>query len=96
MHRFGLVFTLLTFACAGDDDSAERAPNPPCEQLREHVISLRLATVHGNDREVHRGPMRDALGADFIRYCEEHYSSSELQCALAAADTAAAMACAVH
>lgn len=64
-----------------------------CEQLRDHMIDLRLASATaGVDVKAHRSAMKEALGERFVESCEQ-LSASELECSLHARDLASASAC---
>ena len=80
--------------CSGDDDTVVQRVRP-CEQLRDHLVDLRVEGVRGKPDEVaqHRAAMRQALGDDFVASCERQMASTEVDCASKAADLAAVTAC---
>jgi hypothetical protein len=87
--RFAVVCLLLSCGSAAEEASR-------CEQLLDHLVSLRVAEVHpasGVDRESHRRALTQALGADFLTSCSSSLSESQIACALGASDTSAAAAC---
>jgi len=91
--RMNLVALALIASCGGDDDVAVR--QSPCEQLREHLVDLQLATGSNIDREAHRANLRQSLGRDFLATCAT-LSDAEVACALDAPDTSSATACATR
>ena len=72
MKRFIAVCIVITaLGCGGDEREAPRGPDvAACEQLREHVIDVRVGGLH-EDREAHRVALRRALGADFLAGCAD-------------------------
>lgn len=91
MIKLLFVAMALVVACEGDE-AEEPSRLSPCEQLREHMIDLRLADAMRVDKDAHREALRGALGASFIVGCEK-LSDESLACALAAPDSASAAAC---
>lgn len=87
-----ILLVLVAIAACGDDQ-AEAPQLSRCEQFREHVIDLRLATATNVDADAHREVMRNALGPSFLDECAR-MPEDELECALAAGDAATAVACA--
>lgn len=85
----GLASLLL--ACASGEDAPATVPRRDCEQLREHLVELRLAGVT-TDREQHRRALEHSLGDDFLASCQA-LPRAHVQCARAAADTSALAAC---
>jgi hypothetical protein len=86
-----LVSLLLVASCAASGDS--RASRQQCEQLRDHLIDVKLAAATGVDKAGHREAMRSALGADYVARCAEAVTDGELECALKASDDDALQAC---
>lgn len=84
-----LGFVLLT-ACG--DDQAEEKQLTRCEQLREHVIDVRLADAVQVDKDAHREVLRQSLGTEFLGGCEK-LSKEVVDCGLAAADSSTLAAC---
>ena len=92
---------LVTAACSSSPSAPSRHD---CEQLRDHTIEVRLATVTsgssdpsgnpGVDIAAHRAAMKQALGDSFVTSCLQTMTSSQLECALGAKDTETAVACA--
>ena len=81
--------------CNGDDEAEVDQVVRPCEQLRDHLVDLRVDSASGKPDEVaqHRAAMRHALGDDFVASCERQMAASEIACASKAADFAAVTAC---
>jgi hypothetical protein len=88
---------ILAVACSGgSDDSETEAVASPCEQLRAHLADLQLADVSPAtevDLAAHRSAMISALGEGFLASCARDFSESQVECAIAATDSAAAAAC---
>lgn len=80
----------MAYGCGGGDPPELVASQ--CEQLRDHVVELRLSTASGIDVAAHRKALHDALGADFLQGCSK-MSDSQVKCALASRDSAAAVSC---
>jgi len=84
---------LLVLICVGGcgTEDADEAPPPMtrCEQLREHLVDLRLAGVVSIDREAHRAAQLAAMGSDFLASCARLPDAS-ITCALEAPDGATA------
>jgi hypothetical protein len=95
MNRAGrvMVAVLLVFGACASRDEDGRAPTKKCEQLRDHLVDLRLADAAGVDREAHRKVMRQAMGDEFIASCTSSLSSAQVKCALAAGDLKSAESC---
>ncbi len=91
--RMQSLLLVLLMACAGNDDAPPVTSQSPCEQVRDHMIELRLASADKIDRAAHREVMRKALGDDFVASCREKMTDTEVQCALQARDSLSAMAC---
>jgi len=94
MVRGALIVTLLLSCADNSDNGAAEARR--CEQLRDHLVEIRLADVHiatGVDREAHRVAMKTALGGEFVASCTSKLTESQVNCALRATDTAGAAAC---
>ncbi len=89
-----LLFTLA--ACSADDASEEERVGSPCEQLRDHLVDLRVRDATGTPDELaqHRAAMMRALGDDFVVSCEDNLGPTQIACATAATDLAAVTACA--
>lgn len=83
-------------ACGADEipDDEERAATP-CEELRDHLVDLRVGSATGTADELaqHRAAMRRALGDDFVQSCEDNLGPTQIACSTAAADLAAVSAC---
>ena len=88
-----LAVTASIAGCSGDDDAVQTVR--PCEQLRDHLVDLRVEGVRGKPDEVaqHRAAMRQALGDNFVASCERQMAATEIDCASKAADFAAVTAC---
>ena len=87
----------LVVGCTSHDE-VERTK---CERLRDHVVDLRLEQNAGAkdslgqpiDLAPHRAALKQALGGEFVASCEKTLTPKQLECALAAKDSAAASAC---
>lgn len=92
--RCWLVVVMVAGCSADDADDVDRAKQS-CEELRDHLIDLRLRTAHGDPKvvETHRAAMKKALGDDFVGSCQQRMTPSQIQCATSAGDFAAASAC---
>lgn len=85
---------LLGCGDAGNDEARARAN---CEQLRERVVDLRMASVAA-DREQHRAAIRHALDLSsdspgFVARCVETMSAAQVACGIGARDAEALAAC---
>ncbi|MGE0400904.1 MAG: hypothetical protein AB7T06_29605 [Kofleriaceae bacterium] len=87
-----ILLVLIIVAACGDNQDVSPRELTRCEQLREHLIDLRLATATNVDQDAHREVMRGALGTSFLDECAG-MPEAERECALASTDTAAAAAC---
>ncbi|MFN0252062.1 MAG: hypothetical protein ACKV2T_34620 [Kofleriaceae bacterium] len=86
-----LLVMMMLVGCSGDEeDGVPRAT--PCENLREHLIDLRLATATNVDHKAHREVMQASLGSDFLASCAK-LDEAVVTCALAAPDSQRAAAC---
>jgi predicted protein tyrosine phosphatase len=90
--RHILLVLLLVASCDGERD-IESTELTRCEQLRDHLIDLRLADAVHVDKAAHREAMRTALGDDFAASCSK-LRDDVIDCALGASDSTAAAACA--
>ena len=87
----------LGLGCASHDE-VDRAK---CERFRDHMIDLRLEQNSGAkdslgqpiDLAPHRAALKQALGDGFLASCEKTLTPKQLECALAAKDSAAASSC---
>jgi len=87
-----LLLTTLLVACNGDDGDVTPV-RAPCEQLREHLIDLRLADVSPKiDKAAHREALRGAFGETFFSTCSQ-MSEDGRACALSATTLSDATAC---
>src|SRR5689334_3687666 len=96
MHRCTAIAILLAIGCASHGSDDDKPLHRQCEQLRDHVIDLRLASAgsdSGLNLEAHRTALRQAIGKEFTSSCETRMSREQIKCALAASDSAAANAC---
>lgn len=91
--RMQFLLVVLLVACGGGAEAPAEVSQSPCEQVREHMIDLRLASAAKIDREAHREAMRRALGEDFLTSCRETMTDSEIRCVLEARDSLATVAC---
>jgi hypothetical protein len=88
-----VLLGLALLAACGDDESEQMARTTPCEELREHLIDLRLAEASPKvDKEAHRVAMRGAFGDAFLSSCS-HMSDENRSCALSATTLGDAMGC---
>ena len=84
-----------TAACGGAEPESEVRARQ-CEQVREHLVDLRLETASGlTPQEVkqHRSALRASLDDGFLARCAETLTESQLSCIVDAKDAAAASAC---
>lgn len=79
--------------CEGDPDEDPARRVSPCEQLRDHLIDLRLADAMHVDKDAHREALRMAMGSDFLEGCSK-LSDDAISCVLEAHDSTTASACA--
>jgi hypothetical protein len=90
----GLTVWACACALAGCAEPASKTQQ--CEQLRDHLVELRLDAARGLSepaRAQHRQALVASLGPDFVTTCADRTSEDELRCALAAATTQVASAC---
>jgi hypothetical protein len=87
-----ILSVLIIVAACGEEQDVVQAEPTRCEQLREHLIDIRLSTAPKADRDGHRDAMRNALGSGFLAECGQ-MSSRELDCAIEATDFNDAAAC---
>jgi len=72
-----------------------------CEEFRDHLIELRLASVASPknpeqqpvDLAAHRAAMKQAFGEEFLGSCERTLKPKQIKCALAATESASATSC---
>ncbi|MFN0246895.1 MAG: hypothetical protein ACKV2T_08295 [Kofleriaceae bacterium] len=85
----------LMVGCSGDagDEDEPRPRLTPCEQLRDHLIDLRLADAVNVDKKAHRESLRTAMGANFVESCSK-LGDDAIRCAMQANDSTTAAACA--
>lgn len=62
-----MCVALLCIGCATSSEP-EKQGTAACQQLREHVIDLRVAEIH-QDQEAHRTAIRQALGDNYLASC---------------------------
>jgi hypothetical protein len=93
MKRWILVACVLS-SCGAEEDEME-ARTQQCEQVRDHLVDLRLAISHnlGKDLEQHRAAMKQAIGDQFIASCTKTLSAGQASCVLDAKDSQAAAEC---
>src|SRR5688500_11197569 len=65
--RWAWLLLAAAAACDGADEGTA-ASRRDCEQLRDHVVELRLTTVTA-DRDHHAAALRAALGESFVSTC---------------------------
>lgn len=88
------MLLLVLSACADGNQPPEASR---CAKLKDHLVDLQVMDIHvatGVDREAHRRALAGALGEDFTKNCTSTLTESQVDCALAASDAAAASACA--
>ena len=90
-----LVLLALLASCGGDDDEDAVARKTPCEQMRDHLIDLRLADAKHVDQAAHRDPMKQAMGSDLLASCAT-LGNSQINYVIDAADLTSASACATR
>ena len=84
-------------ACTHSDEVDRHA----CEQLRDHVVDLRITAVKGTDPnggppidfEPHRAALKQALGEGYLETCLKTFTVKQLRCALDSSAEAAETAC---
>lgn len=92
VHLLTLVIVSTWFSLTACSSDSEAISRKDCERLREHLIDVRMQSVTA-DQDQHRVALRSALDESFITSCVESNGSTYLQCALAAADSDALLAC---
>jgi hypothetical protein len=86
----GVLVALLACSSGSESDAVSRQD---CERLRAHLVELRMQSVTA-DHDQHRIAIRSSLDDSFISSCVENNAASALQCAMAAKDSDALLACA--
>jgi len=84
----GLACSSVVIGCASEQDAAPA----PCERLRQHMVTLQTSNVPPPDRPAHRDALTASLGERFLDSCQR-LPSSQVRCALAAADSASLASC---
>jgi len=81
-------------ACAGDDHSSNESTVAQCEQLREHMLDVRLksAPLTPTMAERHRENLRVSSSAS-IAWCTSHLTASQTACAMQAQNAVALESC---
>jgi hypothetical protein len=90
-----LAFVLLFMCgCSGEEsgEASDQAPLTRCEQMRAHLVDLRLAGVVSIDKEAHREAHIAAMGSGFLAACDK-LPEQAVTCALEASDSASVVAC---
>jgi hypothetical protein len=72
-------------------DPPEQVSRRDCEELREHMVVLRVGDESAN-RDAHRAAIRSSL-EPFVDICVQTTTPAQLRCALAAADLGALATC---
>ncbi len=90
-----ILAVLILVAACGDDQDIETPELSRCEQLRDHLIDLRLADTARVDKDAHRVAMRNALGKSFLDECAR-LPEREIDCAFEATDSSTVAACSSH
>lgn len=85
------VFALASASC-GSGDETEAATARQCEQLREHLVELRLQGAN-IDVAAHRAAIKQSLGENFVDTCTAQMTRDQVRCALAASDAPDALEC---
>jgi hypothetical protein len=90
-HRLlGLAgICLALISCSADPP--ERLSRRECEELRDHMVALRIGGESAN-RDAHRAAIRSSL-EPFVETCVETITPEQQRCALAAADLDALAIC---
>lgn len=83
MSRMACV-ALLCIGCAAGSSEPEKQGTKACEQLREHVIDVRVSEIQ-QDREAHREALRQALGRSYVTTCLEE-PRERFECEMKATD----------
>jgi hypothetical protein len=91
-----LFLLMLLIGCSGDDETEVERQVPPCAELRDHLIELRMAGISGTpaQRAETRAMMERSLGTEFATSCESKLSTTQVACAIGATTLNAASACA--
>ncbi|MGE0402089.1 MAG: hypothetical protein AB7T06_35640 [Kofleriaceae bacterium] len=90
-----ILLVLLIVAACGDDQDLAIQERTRCEQLRDHLVDLRLADSASTEKDAHREAMRNALGSNFLDDCAR-MPARDIDCAFAATDVNAAASCSSH
>lgn len=93
-----IALALNVVGCGSSSDESDDAKpsQRACEQMREHLLDVRLATVSGLDAaalKAQRESLRNSLGADFVSACQQKMTRKMVQCALGASDGEALAHC---
>ena len=96
MGRSALLCVLVLAACSHE----RRVTRQRCEQLRDHLVDLRLQQVGPNrpghppiDLTAHRRALQRALGEGFLTRCQQQIALAKLDCEFDAKDATTANAC---
>jgi len=88
----GIVMLQGGMLGCGSETSSAADPRKQCGQLREQLVGIQMQNVTA-DHEQHRAAFRAALGDRFLANCVDEMPADERDCALAAKDAAALVAC---
>ncbi len=88
----------LMASCGGGEgeDGDQLAARSPCEQIRDHLVELRLAASHGlspDQLAQHRTALEQAMGPSFLETCAANVNERQAACVAAAIDSHAASIC---
>jgi hypothetical protein len=86
------IATVLALANGAASEDSDSAHERRCERLRDHLVDLRLVDTN-IDAEAHRAAIKQALGDKFVATCATGLTASQVECALAASDSARALEC---
>ena len=95
MRNAGLLVLLIELLAACHSGPADTDPpdREQCEQLRSHVVDIRLADATGIDIRPHREALQQALGESFLADCMSSMTNAQVTCALASTEIDASAAC---
>ncbi len=94
MTRWILLVCALC-SCGGGEEDEAKSRSQQCEQLRDHLVDLRLEIAKGsaNELEQHRAAMKQVMGDQFIEACTTNTTDAQAACVLGAKDSQAAGEC---
>jgi hypothetical protein len=93
MGTIAVLATFLTLAAGCSEDPP--SPQQRCDELRDHLVNLRLSDVSTPDVDLaaHRSAMTAALGTRFVDNCVSAFTDKQIRCVMAATDSQTAADC---